>query len=56
MFLRLDVKMSDRFLQLRINNKFCVKLEKNASDTCAVLSEAYGGEAWLNSSFFVCVA
>jgi len=29
-------------LEQRINTKLYVKLEKNASDTCAVLSEAYG--------------
>jgi hypothetical protein len=27
-----------------MNIKFCVKLEKDASDTFAMLSEAYGGE------------
>jgi hypothetical protein len=37
--------MSDRFLEQRNNIKFCVKLGKNASDTFAMLSEAYGGEA-----------
>jgi hypothetical protein len=36
--------MSDRFSEHRINIKFCVKLEKNACDTCALLSEVYGGE------------
>jgi hypothetical protein len=29
-----------------------VKLGKNASDTCAVLSEVYGGEAMKKSSVF----
>jgi hypothetical protein len=29
-----------------------VKLRKNASDTCAVLSEAYGGEAMKKSHVF----
>jgi hypothetical protein len=29
-----------------------VKLGQNASDTCAMLSEAYGGEATKNSSVF----
>jgi len=43
--LRRAVKMSDRFLEQRIDIKFCVKLGKNASDTCAMLSKAYGGEA-----------
>jgi hypothetical protein len=35
-----------------INIKFCVKLGKNASDICAVLSESYGAEAMKTSSFF----
>jgi hypothetical protein len=39
-FIRLVAKMSDRFLEQRINIKFCVKLD--ASDTCSLLSEAYG--------------
>jgi len=30
--------MSDRFLDQRINIKFCVKLGKNASDTYSMLS------------------
>jgi hypothetical protein len=37
-------KLSDRYLEQRIKTKFCVKLGKNARDTCAILSEAYGGE------------
>jgi hypothetical protein len=41
--------MSDRFLEQRINIKFCVKLGKNASDICAVLSEAFRGEAMKKS-------
>jgi len=44
--------MSDRFLEQRINIKFCVKLGKNASDTCAIPSEAYGAEVMKNSSAF----
>jgi hypothetical protein len=32
-FLRLVVKMSDYFLEKRTNMEFCVKLERNASDT-----------------------
>jgi hypothetical protein len=36
--------MCDRFLEQQINIRFCVKLGKNASDTCAVLSEANGGK------------
>jgi hypothetical protein len=37
--------MSNRFLEQRINLRFFVKLGKNASDTCAMLSEVCGGEA-----------
>jgi hypothetical protein len=44
--------MSERFLEQRINMKFCVKLGKNASDTGAVFSEGYGGEAVRKLSFF----
>jgi hypothetical protein len=33
------------FLEKQINIRFCVKLGKNANDTCIVFSEAYGGEA-----------
>jgi hypothetical protein len=44
--------MSDRFLKQRTNYKFCAKLEQNASDTCAILSEAYWGEAMKKSSVF----
>jgi hypothetical protein len=36
--------MSDRFLEQEIVVKFYMKLGKNASDACAMLSEAYGGE------------
>jgi hypothetical protein len=43
-FQRLVAEMSDLFLEQRTNMKFCVKLEKNARDTYAVLSKAYGGE------------
>jgi hypothetical protein len=39
------VELSHWFLQPQINIKFWVKLGKNTSDTCAVLSKAYGGEA-----------
>jgi hypothetical protein len=48
-FLRLVAKMSGRFLEQRINIKFYVKLGENATDTCAMLSEAYGGEALTKS-------
>jgi hypothetical protein len=44
--------MSDWFLQQQINIKFYVKSGKNASDTCIVLSKAYGGEAMKKSSVF----
>jgi hypothetical protein len=44
--------MSDRFLEQQINIKFCVKLGKNVSDTYAVLSEAYVGEAMKKSCVF----
>jgi hypothetical protein len=44
--------MSDWFSEQQINIIFCVKLGKNASDGCAVLSEAYGGEAMKKSSVF----
>jgi hypothetical protein len=37
--------MSDLYLEQWINIKFCVKLENIATDTWAVLSEAYGGES-----------
>jgi hypothetical protein len=51
-FLRLVAKMSDRILEQGINIKFCVKLEKNASDTCAMLSEAYGENVMKKASVF----
>jgi hypothetical protein len=44
--------MSDRFLEQRINIKFCVNLEKNGTDTCATLSKAYGREAMKKPSVF----
>jgi hypothetical protein len=39
-FRRFVAKISDQFLEQGINIKFCVKLGKNSSDTCVVLSEA----------------
>jgi hypothetical protein len=42
--------MSDRYSEQWINIKFYMKLGKNASDTCAVLSGSYGGEAMKKSS------
>jgi hypothetical protein len=44
--------MSDRFLEQRTNLIFWVNLGNNASDTCTVLSEAFGGEAMKKSSVF----
>jgi hypothetical protein len=44
-------KMNDPFLEKRMNIKFDVKLEKNASDSSAMLSEAYGEEAIKNMVF-----
>jgi hypothetical protein len=38
-------KMSDRFQSNESTLNFCVKLEMNASETFAVLSEPYGREA-----------
>jgi hypothetical protein len=46
--------MSNLFLEQRINIKFYVKLGNNASDTCAMLSEAYGREAMKKSSVLEC--
>jgi hypothetical protein len=37
-----------------MNIKFCVRLGKNESDTCTVLSEACGGETIKKSSVFEC--
>jgi hypothetical protein len=39
------------FLEQRINIKFCVKLDNNARDTCAVLSETCGVEAMKSQVF-----
>jgi hypothetical protein len=49
-FLRLVAKMSNRFLEQRIKMKICMKLGKNTSDICEMLSENYGGEAMKKSS------
>jgi hypothetical protein len=38
--------MSDLFSEQRINIKVCVKLGKNASDTCAALSKAHGEKSY----------
>jgi uncharacterized metal-binding protein len=50
-FLRLVIKMSDRFFEHQINIQFCVKLRKNASDICKLLSEVYGREAMKRQVF-----
>jgi hypothetical protein len=44
--------MGDWFLGQQININFLVKSGRNVSDTCALLSEAYGGEAMKKSSIF----
>jgi len=44
--------MGERFLEQRINIRFFVKLDKNASDICAMFSEAYVVGAVRKSSFF----
>jgi hypothetical protein len=44
-------KNEHSFLEQQINIKFCVKLGKNATDTCAMLSKAYGGEAMKSQVF-----
>jgi hypothetical protein len=45
--------MSDRFLEQRINIKFCVELGTNARDTCARPFEAYGREGMKRSRVFL---
>jgi hypothetical protein len=52
-FLCLVAKMSDRFLDQRIDVKFCAKLGKNKSETCTVLSEVCQNEVMEKSSAFV---
>jgi len=44
--------MSDKNLEQRINNKFCVKIGKSASETLALLTVAYGEYAMKKSSVF----
>jgi len=51
MILRLVAEMSDLYLEQYINIKFCVKLGKDASDTCAMFFEAYGGESRESQAF-----
>jgi hypothetical protein len=43
--------MSDVFLEQGINISFCVKLERNASDTYTMLSKAYGEKLWKGQVF-----
>jgi len=38
-------KMSDKNLEQRINIKVCVKIDKSASETLALLTVAYGEKA-----------
>jgi hypothetical protein len=38
-----------------MNIKFCVKLGKNASDTCVMLSKAYGEDSMKKSSVSECI-
>jgi hypothetical protein len=49
-FVRLVAKISDWFLEERINIIFCVKLGKNASDIYVLLFEACGKEYMKKSS------
>jgi len=46
------VSTSRRVSEQRIDIKYCVKLRKNSSDTCTMLSEPYGGEAKKKSRVF----
>jgi hypothetical protein len=50
MFLHPVPKASNRSLEQGINIELCVKLGNNASDACAVLFEACGGETVMKSS------
>jgi hypothetical protein len=51
-FLHLVAKMSDRFLEQRMNMKFWVKLGNNAKDTCAIFSDAYRGRIYEKAKRF----
>jgi hypothetical protein len=44
--------VSNQFLEQQMNITFCVKLGKNASDTCALFFEAYAEAAMKKSSVF----
>jgi len=45
-------EISDENLEQRINIKFCVKIDKSASETLALLTVAYGEYAMKKSSVF----
>jgi len=49
-FLSIVAKTSDLYLEQGINIKVHVKLGKNASDACAMLTKATGGQAMETSS------
>ncbi|KAM6172859.1 protein GVQW3 isoform 1-T1 [Erethizon dorsatum] len=44
--------MSDRYLEQRISIKFCIKLNKSASETHHLLKEAYGDEVMSRARVF----
>ncbi|XP_066105976.1 protein GVQW3 [Saccopteryx bilineata] len=44
--------MSDRYLEQRISIKFCVKLNRSASETHRLLKEAYGNEVMSRARVF----
>jgi hypothetical protein len=44
--------MSNKYLEQQINNKFCVKITKSASETLALLTLAYGEYAMKKSNVF----
>lgn len=48
----LSARMSDRYLEQRISIKFCVKLNKSASETHHLLKEAYGDEVMSRARVF----
>lgn len=48
----LRANMSDRYLEQRISIKFCVKLDKSASETHHLLKEAYGDEVMSRARIF----
>jgi hypothetical protein len=44
--------MSDKLLEQSINIKLCAKLDKSASETLQMSTEAYGADAMKKSSVF----